>query len=658
MTMRRWIAVLVLVLPLLAGSTAPSASAKSASIQRITIQSTPNPSQAGHRVTISGQLFGRAHARVTVTLWQERPGENTFTPVARSTTDGSGRYRMVAPGSVDTNRQWYVTARRARGATIDHLVTAAVALSLPSGPSAPGRTVTVRGQILPAHPGSSLSIQQRHGGRWTTVARLLLGRSSTFTVRHRFAHYGLANVRALLPADQRNITSLSAPLTVEVGIGKIQHVVVIMQENRSFDSYFGTYPGADGIPHNACVADPLHGGCIAPFHDPADMNFGGPHGFANARVDIDRGAMDGFVGEAQRGAHCSTDDPNCSPCEESAPTQGASNRCIDVMGYHDAREIPNYWAYAQNFVLQDHMFEPVTSWSLPEALYKVSEWSAFCIDPLDPSSCTNAAQNPNKDWVSVINGPVDATPHYAWTDLTYLLHKQGVSWGYYVFNGTEPDCESDSAMTCAPVQQGPQTPGIWNPLPDFTDVSQDGELGNVQTLSNFYAAAQAGTLPAVSWIVPNGTVSEHPPSLVSAGQAYLTGLVNAIMQSPDWDSTAIFLSWDDWGGFYDHVRPPIVDKNGYGLRVPGILISPYARRGYVDHQVLSHDAYVKFIEDAFLGGQRLDPATDGRPDPRPDVRENKTRLGDLVTDFDFGRQPRPPLILPVHPAPGPASNPP
>ncbi|HWF24041.1 MAG TPA: alkaline phosphatase family protein, partial [Solirubrobacteraceae bacterium] len=206
------------------------------------------------------------------------------------------------------------------------------------------------------------------------------------------------------------------------------------------------------------------------------------------------------------------------------------------------------------------------------------------------------------------------------------------------------------AVTCTSVPQNAATPGIWNPLPHFTDVHQDNQLGNVQSLSNFFTAAQNGTLPAVSWIDPNGKVSEHPPALVSAGQTYVTGLINAIMKSPDWSSTAIFLSWDDWGGFYDQVVPPIVDANGYGLRVPGIVISPYARTGYIDHQILSHDAYNKFIEDDFLGGQRLNPATDGRPDPRPDVRENASILGDLTADFDFSRAPGPPEILPVCPA--------
>jgi phospholipase C len=106
------------------------------------------------------------------------------------------------------------------------------------------------------------------------------------------------------------------------------------------------------------------------------------------------------------------------------------------------------------------------------------------------------------------------------------------------------------------------------------------------------------------------------------------------------------LSWDDWGGFYDHVVPPKVDENGYGLRVPGLVISPYAKKGFIDHQTLSFDAYVKFIEDDFLGGARIDPKTDGRPDPRPNVREDSPLLGNLVADFDFSQPPRPPMVLP------------
>ena len=322
------------------------------------------------------------------------------------------------------------------------------------------------------------------------------------------------------------------------------------------------------------------------------------------------------------------------------------------MGYHTQSDVPNYWKYAHDFVLQDHMFEPTASWSLPEHLFQVSEWSAACTQHHVPRSCVNALQQPgpspeSSDPTHVLATP--ASPIYAWTDLTYLLHKNQVSWGYYVVAGTEPDCENDASLSCAPVPQRPSTPGIWNPLPYFDTVRHDGQLANIQSVSNFYRAAQRGSLPEVSWVVPSGDVSEHPPSTVSAGQSYVTSLVDAVMKSPDWRSTAIFLAWDDWGGFYDHVLPPRVDENGYGLRVPGIVISPYAKHGYIDHQTLSFDAYAKFIEDDFLGGQRLNPKTDGRPDPRPDVREEVPILGNLTDDFDFGQAPRSPVVLPVHP---------
>jgi phospholipase C len=437
------------------------------------------------------------------------------------------------------------------------------------------------------------------------------------------------------------------------GIHKIQHVVVIMQENRSFDQYFGTFPGADGLPvqngqFTVCVPDPATGTCIRPYHDSSDLNYGGPHGQVNATADINGGNMDGFVAQALKGQQtvCSSpDDPNCGGNGKS----GGS----DVMGYHDAREIPNYWTYAQDFVLQDHMFEPNASWSLPQHLFMVSEWSAKCSNAADPQSCVNALQNPGQAAVKANGGTPN--PLYAWTDLTYLLHKNSVSWKYYVAQGTQPDCEDDQA-TCAAQPQTVGTPNIWNPLPWFTTVQQDGQIGNIQTIGNFYTDAKSGQLPAVSWVVPNGKVSEHPTALVSDGQTYVTTLINTLMSGPDWNSTAIFLAWDDWGGFYDHVAPPTVDVNGYGLRVPGMVISPYARRGYIDHQTLSFDAYVKFIEDDFLGGQRLDPKTDGRPDPRPSVRETVPTLGDITQAFDFTESPRAPVLLDPHPTPGLAAS--
>jgi phospholipase C len=201
-------------------------------------------------------------------------------------------------------------------------------------------------------------------------------------------------------------------------------------------------------------------------------------------------------------------------------------------------------------------------------------------------------------------------------------------------------------MTCTPVKQNIKTPEIWNPLPDFSDVHADHQLGNIVPDTRFFHDAYAGRLPAVSWVIPSGDNSEHPPARVSTGQDHVTRAINAVMSGKDWSSTAIFLAWDDWGGFYDHVKPPRVDGQGYGLRVPGLVISPYARRGYVDHQVLSFDAYLKFIEDVFIGGQRLNPRTDGRPDSRPTVRENARVLGTLARDFNFNQLPRRPFLLP------------
>jgi phospholipase C len=453
-----------------------------------------------------------------------------------------------------------------------------------------------------------------------------------------------ATVHDVWDGSDARAAGVAVPAVSEADIHKIRHVIVIMQENRSFDSYFGTFPGADGIPMRdgtptVCVPDPLRGVCVRPFHDRADVNHGGPHGAANARLDIDDGRMDGFVSEAEHARRVCHGfvDPHCSP----APVH------TDVMGYHDDREIPNYWAYARNFVLQDHMFEPNASWSLPAHLFMVSEWSARCRRRDDPFSCRNADENPGTPpgEVPAFARELKTPPDYAWTDLTYLLHRHHVSWRYYVFKGIEPDCEDDAA-TCPPVQQDARTPGIWNPLPWFDTVRSDHQLGNVTALANYYRAARTGTLPAVSWIDPNGRVSEHPPARVSVGERYVTRLIDAAMRGPEWRSTAIFLAWDDWGGFYDHVVPPAVDENGYGLRVPALVISPYARRGVVDHQILSFDAYAKFIEDDFLGRERLDPRTDGRPDPRPDVREDEPILGNLVRDFDFSQEPRPPLVLP------------
>jgi phospholipase C len=398
-------------------------------------------------------------------------------------------------------------------------------------------------------------------------------------------------------------------------IHTIQHIIIIMQENVSFDKYFGTYPGADGftivdgMPTGGSI-DPNTGQLVAPFHLTADSIPDSPHGFADAEADINGGQMNGFLHGLQ---------PGQPP---------------DAMGYYTQQDVPNYWAYAQNFVLQDHMFTPVLGWSLPTHLYLVSGWSAHSSDPNNPMSSTDDPVQPGGEAA----GPHGDKELYAWTDLTYLLHQNGVTWNYFTDPGNT-QIDGDPEMT----------PGIWNPLPAFTDVHQDNQLDNITSTDTFFADAAAGTLPNVSWVLPNGRDSEHPPGLVSNGEAWVTNLVNAVMQGPDWNSTAIFITHDEWGGFYDHVAPPVINGDSFGLRVASVMISPWAKQGYIDHQVLSFDNYLKFIEDDFLNGQRLDPNTDGRPDPRPVVVEDLPGVGDLINEFDFNQTPLPALILPLYP---------
>jgi hypothetical protein len=233
-------------------------------------------------------------------------------------------------------------------------------------------------------------------------------------------------------------------------------------------------------------------------------------------------------------------------------------------------------------------------------------------------------------------------------------------------------------MTCAPSAQSTSAQSYWNPLPYFTTIAQKA-AGDNSYLANhivetdqFLLDVKNGTLPAVSWIIPSQAISEHPNAGIQEGMEYTTSLINAIMETGQtgyqgvnyWNNTVIFLTWDDFGGFYDHIPPPVADtliqngvqaNLGYGIRVPGLIISPWVIHG-VDSQVHSFDQYNRFIEDVFLNHQRLDPSTDGRPDPRPTVRDalqavtdpvsgQSVPVGDLLSNFNFNQTPIPPLIL-------------
>jgi phospholipase C len=444
-----------------------------------------------------------------------------------------------------------------------------------------------------------------------------------------------------VPAASR--TRTVAGIDPSLGIGNLDHLIFIVQENRSFDEYFGTFPGANGIPRKPdgsfkpCLPDPAAAHCQRPYHDRSTFDAGGPHTSNASAVDVNHGKMNGFIRAQETMYSVCRTHPTLWKCKQA--TRGPTGQ-PDVMGFHTWKEIPNYWTYAKRYLLQDRMFAPTDSWTLPSHLYLMSGWSAVCSNLSGPdpnaSSCTTSLTQPNQGWASRDGAPRP----YRWADITWLLHNHGVSWASYVGPGTcvKPPCTQTTE---------PATPDFIDVLPGFRTVQSTHQFGRIRPYADFFARAASDTLPQVTWVFPAEGKSEHPPNPIDPGQAWVTKVINAVMNGPSeqWLHTAIFLTWDDWGGFYDHVPPVRIDPYGYGIRVPGIVISPWVSRSLdVDHQTLSFDAYLKLIEDRFLGGARLNGTNEGWPDPRPSVRENLVP-GNLAKEFDFTQTPLPTTIL-------------
>ena len=384
-------------------------------------------------------------------------------------------------------------------------------------------------------------------------------------------------VLAAVLIPQQSHTQPAPPPSAPPGLEKIQQFVFIMQENRSFDHYFGNYPGAEGMPPGVCLPN-AGGPCAPPYHNTAVINQGGGHMYSNALACIDGGLMDGFL----------------------AASGG------DAMGWHDYHEIPNYWSYANLYVLQDRLFESVVSYSLPAHLYMLAAQSGGYVG--------SAGQG--------------YPPSYGFPEITELLGSGKIDWRYYVNRG---GAAGAADLNGGDTDVDETTYTFWNPLPAFPTVKGDPtQFGRLTNATQFYTDAQNGTLPQVSWVIPNSVQSEHPPGSITDGMNYVTGLVNAVMNSPQWNTTAIFIAWDDWGGFYDHVPPPSVDRYGMGIRVPGLVISPYSRQGYVDHRSYSFESWLRVVEERF----GAIPMT---------ARDNTA--SDMTDAFDFTQQPRPGVIL-------------
>ena len=339
----------------------------------------------------------------------------------------------------------------------------------------------------------------------------------------------------------------------QAGIHKISHVIVIMQENRSFDEYFGTYPGANGYPTqqrslHACVSTtrPPVSACTR-ITTPTPSTAAARTGRSTRSPTSTAARWTASSRAPRRAARAAA--------RRTTPTCGGGGS--DTMGYHDARDIPNYWTWAHDFVLQDAMFEPNASWSLPAHLFEVSEWSANCHGSSDPQNCVNALQSPGNppDFNKKTGHDVDAADLRL--DRPHLPPPQGQRVVELLRAGRP-------ATGLRRRRDGLQRARTRTPRPRASGTrcrtsrpcSRTVSSATSRTSPTTSRRPRTGTLPAVSWVAPAQQDSDHPPANIEAGQTWVTRLINAAMQGPDWNSTAIFLTWDDWGGFYDHVVPP------------------------------------------------------------------------------------------------------
>jgi phospholipase C len=371
--------------------------------------------------------------------------------------------------------------------------------------------------------------------------------------------------------------SAASPVAAPTPTTPIQHVVVLMQENHTFDNYFGTYPGADGIPAGVCMPrDPANpsAGCVTSYHLPSHRTIDLSHGTDVAGIALNGGKLDGFV-YAQN--------------KRNLPGDTA-------MGYYDGSDLPFYWNLASSSVLADRFFSSDAGGSKENHLY----------------------------WVAAQSGG-GSVPEAGYTFDTIFdrLQAAGVDWKFYVQN-------YDPTITFRNLTGAPQdSQVVWVPLLNFAKYLDDPELSKrIVDVSQYHADLAAGTLPAVAFIAPSGA-SEHPPGDVSIGQVYGTSLITALMQSSSWSSSLFVLTWDDWGGWYDHVPPPQVDANGYGMRVPALFVSPYAPPGRIDSTTYDFTSILRFIEDNW----ELQPMT------ARDAAANS-----VGTALDFSGPPRQPVL--------------
>ena len=451
----------------------------------------------------------------------------------------------------------------------------------------------------------------------------------------------------------------------------IKHIVIIMQENRSFDNYFGTYPGANGIPKNVCMPlDPQHPnhGCVKPFltTNPITVN-DIPHGYQSSVAAYDNGKMDGFM--------------------------VAENENNDTMSYYNNNTIPYYWDFAKHYVLADNFFSSIFSYSLPNHWYAIAGQApttsiyygmqkspnpANANNKLIPNSTTNinagldpngnnpyAIPNINNKNTTINNAMVQSDSQH-FNPNTHQMKKIFLNKGQKggglkspAPNGSvENEYLKESNLTKTvgdlfmnntnitwkyydhPIALGGyknavnngQVNDYWNPFAAKGSSYTQNYYSHFVNRGQIFNDLKNNSLPQVSWVIPSSPISEHPPANITLGMNWVTDVVDSIMKSPFWNSTAIVVTWDDYGGFYDHVSPPPVDKYGLGFRMPAIIISPYAKPGFVDHGKYQFESMLKFIEWRFN---------------IPSLTDRDKNANNLLNAFDFNQKPIPPHIIPL-----------
>ncbi len=402
---------------------------------------------------------------------------------------------------------------------------------------------------------------------------------------------------------------LSRPDQIALSRRKIEHIVFIVKENRTFDHLFGGFPGADGVTWGqTCDGDRV------PLRPAGDRVPEIDHGFVEGLVAINGGGMDCFdhLGGGE-----------------------------DLQSYltYDREGIPNYWALAEHFTLADRFFSSIYGptgvehmWVIAsqsdrfvdmerQGQYGTGEPRERCLDPAERAYSFKVLTEEEEDEafrLEEIPAIVPLTSRY-WTErwpcsdikiLPDLLEARDISWKYYqgghsqmkVMDGIEH------------VRFGP----MWEKVVDNEEFLPDLEKAE---------------LPQVSWLIPPDGLNDHPRggrASMCEGENWTVEILNALQESPYWEETAVVLTWDDFGGFYDHVAPPHVDLYGLGPRVPAIVISPWARPGYIDGRTYEFSSVLKFIETVFA---------------LPSLTERDRRASDMLGAFDFHQRPLDPLIL-------------